>query len=160
MTFVITGLPRSRTAWFAALFNALGHPCAHEAIKGANSLRILEDKLKHTGNSDSGIVLLKKQFSVPTVIIHRPLADVLSSLQDTGSRQADLLNKMSIESNKLVGLHVEYKDIDTKIQSIIKHCTGAYGNANVVELFSTLNVQRTNHVYQITDWAISLVKEF
>lgn len=160
MSFIVTGLPRSRTAWFAALFTALGKPCSHELTKDCNSLSDFKSRLKLAGTADSGVVLIKRTVNVPTVVIHRPVKHVVESLGVTDKKQIQFFEDMETNSLSISGLHVTYCDIDERIHEIISHCVGDLGDYYTVKMMQSFNIQRTNHNYSITDWALNLVKEF
>ena len=44
--FFITGLPRSRTAWFSAFMTASGFPCGHELINNCETVEDYKEKVK------------------------------------------------------------------------------------------------------------------
>lgn len=61
-TFLITALPRSRTAWLAAFFSGNDSFCYHEGTRWHRSIKALVDHLEslpetYAGNSDSGLLL-------------------------------------------------------------------------------------------------------
>lgn len=75
--FFITGLPRSRTAWFAVACCVAGRHCVHEPL-GVDSF------LDNLGISDSGMGLsiefILNQYGPRTLIIERSLEGVVESL--------------------------------------------------------------------------------
>lgn len=59
MDFYITGLPRSKTAWFSAYFTYDNFRCHHEMVANRGFLSILthkKDPLVIEGNSDSALL--------------------------------------------------------------------------------------------------------
>ena len=44
--FFITGLPRSRTAWFSAFMTASGFPCGHELINNCETIEEYKEKIR------------------------------------------------------------------------------------------------------------------
>lgn len=89
--FLITGLPRTRTAWLSALFSTDKVLCWHEPINklgSAIAVQNMLDNIKgyaHVGISDSSIAVeadfyINYFFEHPVVIIERPKAEVIESL--------------------------------------------------------------------------------
>jgi len=56
--FFITGLPRSRTAWFSAFMTASGYPCLHEGLNGCKSIAEYKQKIKHKSDSNTGFIFV------------------------------------------------------------------------------------------------------
>lgn len=96
--FWITGLPRSRTAWFAVAMRAAGQSCFHELT--AETRHFAELKARWTeGNSDSACGLfadrILEEIGPRTLIVERPVEEVLGSLsavfgRDMGGLRAPL----------------------------------------------------------------------
>lgn len=76
--FLITGLPRSRTAWFSLVCN-----CPHEPISRMGYKRFRPLWADGTGVSDAGASLYLKEiladFAPRTLIIDRDMGEVMSS---------------------------------------------------------------------------------
>lgn len=89
--FVITGYPRSRTAWLANLFTYGTCFCLHDGLQhGANFWDVVEASadctsgVRHVGNSDSGIALLfapEELRGTKVIIVERERSDALESYQ-------------------------------------------------------------------------------
>lgn len=89
--FVITGYPRSRTAWLANLFTYGTCFCLHDGLQyGSSFWDIVEEaadctaEVRHIGNSDSGIALLfapEELKGVKVVIVDREKNEALDSYQ-------------------------------------------------------------------------------
>ena len=79
MGFLITGLPRSRTAWWAVTMDA-----THEPSATVKSLAAWSTYLER-GISDSAIGLkleeIMHEYAPRTLIVERPLQDVLTSAE-------------------------------------------------------------------------------
>jgi len=135
MSFLITGVPRSRTAWFAALFTALGHPCKHEMLRDAKSEEDFLEQLKTTGNSDCGLCFYPglADLPYPLVIVERNC------------------------KSKLRGLKVKFEDIDDRITEIVMYCTGAKPDPHTLDLFLQMNVQLKEIKGPSTAWAKQLI---
>ena len=122
MRFAITGLPRSRTAWFSAYFTSCGFLCAHEGMNGCASIAEYQNKMKaFEGNSDSGIPLYP--FEGKMVIIERDKEEVKKSLSRffDDVHSVDLLQE---RLDKLDGLRVNFEDINERLQEIHEYCVG------------------------------------
>ena len=149
--FIITGLPRSRTAWFAAFMTALGAPCLHEASVLVDSKEEFLGLLENYGVADTGIVFnpALKELELPTVIIERDSLEVLCSLQELFPGQANLL-KAYVEVHehklkKLDGLRIKFNEINEKAKEVFKYCTGSEpDNDLMVEQYTNLNIEATN----------------
>jgi len=89
--FLITGLPRSRTAWLSALFSTDNVLCWHEPLSKLGSYEAVKSMLdnirgySHVGISDSSVgfnpIFYIDYFSeYPIVVIKRPREEVVISL--------------------------------------------------------------------------------
>lgn len=135
--FFITGLPRSRTAWFAAFMTATGHLCAHELLKQCQSRDVFYKTMRYRncGNSDCGLVLtdFQKKFPhAPTLIIHRDGA-------------SEPVSGMAKALGRLKGLHVKFDEINGNIETICTHLTGITPDSAVVDLYFKLNIQTMDY---------------
>lgn len=141
MKFCITGLPRSRTAWFSAYFTACGYKCAHEGMNGCESIVEYLDRMSmYEGNSDCGCVFYPHQ---KTVIIERDAEEVkksLSRLFDDVSF-VDLCNE---KMKKIDGLRVKFEDIDERLQEIHEFCVGKTYNTTIAEQFKNMKITIKN----------------
>ena len=102
--FLITGLPRSRTAWLSVFCSGSGSICYHEPIGGIREISDLEaiyqsDYYKFDGNADSGLGFfldwILKNIQPRTLIVERDPAEVVESLARLGLPRTnfpDLLN--------------------------------------------------------------------
>jgi len=115
MKFVITGLPRCRTAWFAAYFtNGVEH-CYHEPIpKGI----LIGD---NEGASDCGYVISPDWATAigehKLVIIHRNPRKVHDSLINIGLGMTGLKD-LADRLYEYKGLHIQYHEINDKLPEI------------------------------------------
>lgn len=103
--FLITGLPRSRTAWFAA-FMSLGQTiCFHEPLKHLSDISELPDALRsvnhmHVGASDSGAGyflpwITQNLMGMPILVIDRDVDDVAASMAGIGLPMGRALTLLS-----------------------------------------------------------------
>jgi len=132
MSFLITGLPRSRTAWFAALFNALGYPCKHEMLRDCESEEDFFNQLQTYGDSDCGLFLYP-DLPYPRVIIERNC------------------------KTSLKGLAINFEDIDDRLEEIVAHCVGTRYDPYILELFKNLHIELKEIKGPSTAWAKQLI---
>lgn len=120
--FLITGLPRSRTAWLSVFFN-----CVHEGMNGHPTVRSMLDSLEGGGNSDSSLCLFADQVleevarsECRLVVIHRSEAEVRASLRQVwGNRMGltadEIIDKMLSGYETLrdspLAYHVNFNDL-------------------------------------------------
>jgi len=127
----ITGLPRSRTKWFAEYFNSLV-TAYHEPLDGLTDRQQFYDLVQSKCLiSDSGLYITDFQQrypDVPTVIIQRDLLQVYSSLCNVTDNMKelhciflDLLLKQKKQLDKLDGMRVPYSQINEKLEAIHKY---------------------------------------
>lgn len=121
--FFITGLPRSRTAWFSAFMTASGYPCLHEGINGCKSIKEYKDKIKDISDSNTAFGFVDIPFSGrPILVIHR------------GKETSNRLDEIK-------GLHVDFDDINERISEIFTYLTGNDIDMKLFNLFKDLNIQ-------------------
>lgn len=151
MNFFITGLPRSRTSWFASFMTSGDIFCHHEALNGCKTRDEFYQKMKLpyrlVGNSDCGLAYtdFQEKYKAPTLIIHRYKHDVLESLIESGiTDDRSVINLLSDLESRLLdleGLHVPFEEIDLRISEIYHYLTGDIPDENRVRLFSNMNIQ-------------------
>jgi hypothetical protein len=90
VTFFITGLPRSRTAWLAVAATTPTSICVHEPIRDVSSFEQLRDawlssNAMEAGVADSGLGLyidrVIREVAPRTLIVERRFSDVLRSFE-------------------------------------------------------------------------------
>lgn len=124
--FFITGLPRSRTAWFSAFMTASGYMCLHEGFNGCRSIEEYKKKIKHVSDSNTGIILVGAPIDRPILVIHRE------------DRHDGLFD--NVDLNKIKGLHVEFSDIHDRIEEIFTYLTGDKIDWVIYNIFKDLNI--------------------
>ncbi len=156
--FFIVGLPRSRTAWFAEYFTAMGHKCHHEFLKYCKSKDDFYNEMaKGVGDSDCMLSLtdFQEKFpSAPTLIIHRPISSVMQSAQRLGvETNEDLMLTLSSINKRFIGLHVEFADIDKRLKEISYFLVGSF-NQEIANSYIGTNIQKpiTGSVESINIW--------
>jgi len=142
--FWITGLPRSRTAWFAAYFSATGNITAHEPYaKCQTNNDVLYIQHKYTGISDS-ILLYVPVAGRKMVIIERDPDDVAKSLAhlfDTPIENTyPMIHRAQEQMAGLDGLRVKYKDINDRLQEIHEYCVDTPYDPDFAGMFMNFNI--------------------
>lgn len=125
--FLITGLPRSRTAWFSAFMTASGYYCIHEGLNGCKSVSEYKGKIKYASDANTGYAYTGQIIDDrPTVIIHKynheTPAGVVSSLKS------------------IKGLHILFDEIDERIAEIFSYLTGDKIDMKIYNVFKNLNI--------------------
>jgi len=144
MKFVITGLPRSRTAWFAGYFTQGDTICVHEAAFYDKDMDL---PFENIGTADSGYLNEPEWAEAfapdKVVVVHRPLKEVIRSLDIIGITNVDdKMADLQVRLNEVVGLHVDFYDIGLKD---IHEYLGLPGyNKERADLFMHLNIQHQN----------------
>jgi len=144
MKFCITGLPRSRTAWFAAYFSAAGHPCAHEPFAKCKTAEDVERAhQKYEGISDSFMLFLP--FDGKRVVIERDPEAVKKSLIGKFGFDLDKTNYLIEQAVECLpevdGLRVKFEDINDRLQEIHEYCVDSPYDPELGEMFKNLNIQ-------------------
>jgi hypothetical protein len=156
-TFFVTGLPRSRTAWFSEWLPN----CLHEGMEGCYTRTEYINKLKG-GDSSSALMFfpLKDYFpDSPVVIVERDMNEVVSSLSKIGLFNDDIY-KMLQESrrrlDKMDGLRVDYHNLN--YEDIWIHLIGHGFDKHRTEIMKDMNIQKVNYKPNV-EALISLVGE-
>ena len=140
VNYYITGLPRSRTAWFANFFTYGDSFCYHEASKFWTHKKSMADVMsgvdaRYIGNSDSGLVLcfdkvINDNPAAKWVIVKRDQNEVERSLRrifnatymdgilDIASR---LLDRCAVATGALVVDYDALGEIDV-MRCVWAHC--------------------------------------
>lgn len=135
--FFITGLPRSRTAWFAAFMTASGFPCMHEGMNGCKTIKEYKLKIKNKSDSNTGLFIVKNPYPKRRMlIIHRK--NRMNNVAGMENGEQQLL--------KLNGLHVNFNDINKRIDEIFYYLTLTKINKDIYNLFKHLNIQTTEQM--------------
>lgn len=129
--FFITGLPRSRTAWFSAFMTASGYPCIHDGMNGCKGIKEYSEKIKNVSDSNTGLVFISNPYpDRPMLIIHR------KGRLDGVDGMNDAINAL----HNIDGLHVDFDCLNEKMPDIFKHLTGQEIDDNIFAIFKELNI--------------------
>ena len=144
MKFCITGLPRSRTAWFAAYFTATGNKCAHEPFAKCETEQDIENvKRKYVGISDSFMLFVP--YSGKRVVIIRDEKAVKQSLFKGFGMDLDVSDRLISQASDILkyteGLRVEFDDINDRLQEIHEYCVDTPYDEDIGNMFKNLNIQ-------------------
>jgi hypothetical protein len=150
--FFITGLPRSRTAWFANYFTYGEHLCFHDLTARCREVRDMEDWLKSfdgwCGNADSGLMAIapdvaRRYPGARWLLVDRSPAEVARSL---GANPWEVLHmerlKDAVRNTDNV-FEVGFDEIDERIEEI-EDWFGFSHPADRRELLLSMNVQLTS----------------
>lgn len=101
------------------------------------------------GNSDSGLPLMNLEIlfpDAPVVIIHRKFIDVMhSTMESIGinnppQEMIDMLNRIHERMRYLKGLHVQFEDINARMEEICEW-VGIEYREDLHKLYTPLNIQ-------------------
>ena len=127
MRFLVTGLPRSRTAWLAAFLR-----CPHEPLAYCASLNDLRGIVGDGGCCDTLALLLWQRIRTEwpllnIVAVRRNPKEVRASLRAIGL-PASYIGKAIKQLDALcadpLALVVEYGDLNERLPEIWQHCWG------------------------------------
>lgn len=158
--FIVTGLPRSRTAWMSGWLSDGACLCRHEPE--LNDVADLPNMLESThyrfmGIADSGLGFdlgrILEDFQIPTVIVARPLEEVENSLDKLRAyfnipKKADLCLALQAELIKWekhpLVMTVPYRamnDVRTMQRAFWHLRMGEPFDEERFKMFSALNIQ-------------------
>lgn len=125
--FIITGLPRSRTAWFSAFMTASGYTCIHEGLNNCESIAEYKEKVKSVSDANTGYAYTGQIIDDrPTLVVHK--------------YHHETPNEVTKKLKSLKGLHVLFDEIDERISEIFTHLTGDKINLDIYNIFKDLNI--------------------
>jgi hypothetical protein len=149
--FLITGLPRIRSAWFTALLNAHGAPTKHELLP-------TEALEQYAGRCDPSAACLYPKRALPfyeghpVVIIERDPACAKGALARwAGIPSEDFTNWHSIfanyeyfcaESPKALRVHYNALNSYANVSAIVEYTTGRRLDQGLFETFDMLQIEQ------------------
>lgn len=138
--FLITGLPRSRTAWFAVAASSGGRTCWHEpsATLGLSSLMTIWEAMPDMGVSDAGLAPhLTEVLDVlgpKTLVIHRDPDEVVTSMRDYVSPRERVSAEWIANVRKIArDTHEKLLSIEHPLIKRINYCDLGNGFQHVLE---------------------------
>lgn len=154
---MVTGLPRSRTAWLAALLTAHGAPCCHEAAIGYRRQVALAEIFAdgYRGISDPGAAIIYGREALlgaftdcPVLVVKRDTLDAQLALEKALGRPVEnfqrVVDSIAWVEEKLNPLVVDFRRLDDPIavDQIVQHLTGIPLDEKIFRLFDTLRVEQ------------------
>lgn len=126
MDFIVTGLPRSRTAWVANYLTYGDMFCLHDALVNWDDLKLPD--VEYAGIADSGASLFQDNLSerfpdAKWIIIERNYTDVQASLKKMGLNVDTFVVQTKLEElrGKKNPLVVPFATLDESIKDIAKY---------------------------------------
>lgn len=158
--FLVTGLPRVRTAWMAALFSGDKVKCFHDAVHHGGVQRLLEhvDSCRSpiVGLLDPGAACVYPREAIkmfagwPIVVVERNSDDSRTGLQNWFGFPLD--NWENLESNFkwfLENIPTQYYSVPfdaldefNTVNHLYGHCTGLSLDSHRFNLFNTLKIEQ------------------
>lgn len=159
--FIVTGMPRSRTAWLANYLTYGDAFCKHELLSDFDTPKQCADWMKakaesgvSIGMSDSGAVLFQDALAAELpnakwVLIRRSVGDCEKSFSNEHGIGVDLwAHKRKVDDlvMHLDPMVVEFDEIDTRIRHIAAHCIPGWKHNNERhEMLLKFDVKLTDH---------------
>ena len=149
LPFLITGLPRSRTAWLSAVLTAHGAPCTHDGI--------VNDIPEGWGLSDPAAACVFPHRALelvgdnPIVVIFRDENVAMASFAYEFGELTDEARESMLRAWRLFMDFVEYDKrtlfvnfCDLKdnqvVSTVIEYCTGSPSSHDIIEAFQLLKI--------------------
>ncbi len=154
--FLVTGLPRSRTAWMAALLTAHGFPCLHEpeiTLGPITEIRRIFD-LGWRGISDPACYLkwpdqIERDFiGRPCLVVERNPDEAKASFEcyvgEPVKNWGAFTGSLAIFRGKFDPLVIDFRDMDNAdtMDMAVKHLTGSPLNRRTFSLFRDLRIEQ------------------
>ncbi len=148
LDFAVTGIARSRTAWFAAfLTDGISH-CWHDwsaqVLDPADYLKAAVPG-KQSGISDTGFWMLGRRadkYAKRIVVIHRNPAECRESAHRAFGVDMDMV-ACANALYQVPGFHLKYDSLadHAVLEEAFHYLTGRKADPERVELFANLNIQ-------------------
>lgn len=156
MTFLVFGLPRSRTAWLARFLTYGDWFCGHDELRHCRSLDDVRAWLSqpNTGSVETAAapfwrMAMRLAPGARVVVVRRPVAEVVASLQRLGL--PDLTTEMTRLDAKLQqivarvpgALEVQFADLadEATCARVFEHCLGVPHDPEWWRLLAPMNLQ-------------------
>ena len=145
LNFFVTGLPRSRTAWFSEYLPN----CLHEGMEGCYTHADYIEKLGDSGDSSSMLMyfpIAAYYPKSPVVIVDRDIDDVAFSLEKIGLFNDEvmaMLKDAKKRMNKMKGLRVDFNNLPIKV--IWEYLIGTQFDELRAKKMNEQNIQKVNY---------------
>lgn len=144
---IITGLPRSRTAWLSVFMSQSKTYFHHEAINGCRSIHEYQKKTKGCGDSTTGflpLLLLGEIKNKKTVIIKKSKDELGRCIKwcenEYGAASKATLQDMHDRLCSIDGLIINQSDINNRLQDIWEYLVDDKWHGRYSELIK-FNIQ-------------------
>tara|TARA_R110000803_G_scaffold34529_4_gene75314 strand:- start:949 stop:1470 length:522 start_codon:yes stop_codon:yes gene_type:complete len=145
MTFFVTGLPRSRTAWIANFLTYGDSLCYHEGLNGCNSMKEYQDKLEGNGDSNTYLAVFDYNKYFPNakkIIIDSDVDKAIEfSREVCGTDVTKTIVKYKESLDAMEGLHIPLKKLNNSLGEIWNYVYDEQFNKKRSEMLIDLNVQ-------------------
>jgi hypothetical protein len=148
MSFLVLGLPRSRTAWLANFLTYGDLFCYHEGIDGCTSLEEYKEKIEGKGDSNTGLMLFDFEEHFPNakiIIIDSDVDKAIEFGRDVFNVNIEF--EMAIAKNrldKMEGLHIKLEDINSRLGEIWEYVSDEPFDQERADMLVKLDVQMRN----------------
>jgi hypothetical protein len=146
--FFVIGLPRSRTAWFAAWLSDGDSLCQHEAMSGCPSIDHYKSKLGMGGDSSTASMMLDINDlypDAPILVIERDESHAIRFGIDVmnidEASSVEIIDNLKQRLDMIDAERVHFDDIDENLEWIWTHLKGTPFDHERAELFKGLNIQ-------------------
>ncbi len=160
MRFLITGLPRMRSAWLAALFSSDAVRCFHDAVHHGGINKMLEliknCKSPHVGLCDPAAACVYPRLALESfqndriIVVRRHEEDCQLGLERWAHAPMSCWDEL-VENHRWFRdqagdrfLWVEYEDLDNfgTVSEVFRLCTGLALDKERFDLFNTLQIEQ------------------
>ena len=152
--FIVYALPRSRTAWLSRFLTFDNWHCAHEEMRHARSMADVHSWFAQpfTGTVETAAAPWWRLVppGVRTVVVRRPVADVVVSLARLGMTQPEwhgIIERADCKLDQIEArvpcLSVQFADLDKQATcaAVFEHCLQQPHNPAWWAAMSPLNIQ-------------------
>ena len=145
MNYFVTGLPRSRTAWFSEWLP----DCLHEGVEGCYTHREYIKKLGSKGDSNSSLMFfpIERYFpDAPVLIVERDFDEVMASLEKLGlfnDNVYEFMKESQKRLNSMKGMRVPFFDLP--LQDIWEYLIGTEYDKQEAVRMDGIMIQRVNY---------------
>jgi hypothetical protein len=147
MSYFISGLPRSRTAWLSVFMSQSGIFCHHDGFNGCSTMEDYLLKIKNCGDSSTGLMLIDINKIFPeskTVIIEKSdleMKKCIKWIDETYNANSKMqVMDLQKKQNKIKGLRINQSEIDDNLKLIWEYLVDAKWD-DKYSILSSFNIQ-------------------